>query len=120
MLAMDRYPHHRKHYRLTFPQAERPRFQLDDGSRHPVIDCSEGGLRFQLVGLSMPDVGTEISGALCFRGGRKIGVVGTVVRLADDEVALELGEEGISFAALWAEARRLRRRAAPADARVVI
>lgn len=120
MLTTDRYPHHRKHYRLTFPHAERPRLLLEDGVRHPVVDCSEGGLRFHLVGETVPELGSAVSGSLCFRGGRKVGIVGTVVRVADGQVALELGDGGISFAALWAEARRLRRRAAPANARVVI
>lgn len=120
MLVQTSYPHHRKHYRLAFPESERPRLVLADGTRHTVIDCSEGGLRFRVTKGEVPAIGSPVAGELRFRGGRRVAVAGTAVRFMDGEVAVELAEGGISFAVLWAEARRLRRRAMPANAQLVI
>lgn len=110
-MSTHEYPFERKHFRIVFPQRERPRLAQPDGTRHPVMDCSENGLRYRPHDGAMPELGASVEGVLHFRGGRRVEVAGTVVRFHEGDVGVELSGEGIPFPALWAEQRRLRRRA---------
>lgn len=112
MFNPQQYPFERKHYRIAFPEGERPQIRFDDDpeTAHELVDCSEGGLRYLPSDGVHPTVGTERSGVLRFRRGRPIRVEGEVVRIQDGEVALQLAHDGIPFPRLWAEQMRLRSR----------
>jgi hypothetical protein len=110
-MPSNEYPFERKHFRIVFPPSERPRLVAPDGTRHVVMDCSETGFRYRPHGAELPEFGTSVEGVLHFRGGRRVAVVGTVVRHHEGDAGVELAGEGIPFPALWAEQRRLRRRA---------
>lgn len=111
-MATHGYTFERRHFRILFPLRERPRLVEPDGTRHLVLDCSEGGLRYRPTTGTAPEIGAGVVGTLHFRGGRRVEVRGTIVRVQEDgEVGVELAAGGIPFPAVWAEQRRLRRRA---------
>lgn len=106
-------------YRISFPEAVRPRLLLDSpGTVHPVCEvteCSERGVRFRVPARWLLPVGSNVSGTIRFGRGTDVHVSGTVTRMQRDEVALHLGREGIPLAAILDEQRYLRTRFAGED-----
>src|SRR5688572_18280517 len=103
-------PNRRDHYRIQFPQEERPRILLDSQGAVrlvcDVIECSESGLRFLSPTRSLRGAGTAVSGTVVFAGGAEVRVSGTVIRVQGEEVALRLGREGIPLGVVLEEQRR--------------
>jgi hypothetical protein len=97
----------RNHYRVIYPFAERPSIELGRIS-FEVVECSEHGLRYELGERRAPTVGSQVAGRLVFRSGETLDVVGDVLRLQGDFVALALQPPGISFALVIREQRYLR------------
>jgi hypothetical protein len=101
-------PHSRRnHYRVTYPFAERPMFEIGWTS-FEVVECSESGLRYELGERHSPTMGSQVSGKVVFRSGETIDVTGDVVRLQNGLVALVLLPPGIPFALVIREQRYLR------------
>ena len=101
-------PHSRRnYYRVTYPFAERPMFEIGWTS-FEVVECSESGLRYELGERHSPTVGSQGAGRVVFRSGETIAVTGDVVRLQDGFVALGLQPPGIPFALVMREQRYLR------------
>ncbi|MCA9151819.1 MAG: PilZ domain-containing protein [Planctomycetales bacterium] len=100
MEKSDYEPNQRAHYRLQYPLRERPLLVVGT-SQYAVIELSEGGLRVQGNVSS-----EEIDGLLKLKDGTVCEVTGKVGRkLRDETVVINL--EGVSFAVLMSEQRRL-------------
>jgi hypothetical protein len=96
----------RAHYRIIYPLGDRPRLELG-GRQHDVVDCSEGGLRFQMTSGAPPELGESVRAVVRFHEGREVEVEGPVVRVQGGHVALRLAR-GIPLAVILAEQRYLR------------
>jgi hypothetical protein len=99
----------RSSYRVIYPDRERPNV-LIAGARHPVLDCSEAGLRYAHAAGQPPELGSAVEGSIHFRAGAVVQVVGAVVRVHDGEVGLALGAKRIPFAVILREQQYLRAR----------
>ena len=99
----------RDHYRVVYPFAERPTFEMG-WSAFEVVECSERGIRYDVGDRRAPAVGSQVAGRLVFRSGGILDLVGDVVRLQDGLVALLLQPPGIPFAVVMHEQRYLRGR----------
>ncbi|MBW3630532.1 MAG: hypothetical protein KY464_14710 [Gemmatimonadetes bacterium] len=106
------FPHARAHYRVRFPDPERPVFIAGDRGTHDVVDCSENGFRFRPASHvdALPEVGTPARGRIRFRSGRVAEVAGVVVRIQDQEVAVHLDQAGIPFFTVIHEQLLLRKK----------
>ena len=106
------FQHARAHYRLRFPDPERPVFVAGDRATHDVVDCSESGFRFRPPphATSFPEVGAPARGEIRFRSGRVAEVAGVVVRVQDREIAVHLNQTGIPFGIVIHEQMFLRQR----------
>lgn len=109
---MNAHPHDRAFYRLRYPVAARPEFRAERDARTlPVIDCSEGGFRFRTpADAPLPALGEPATGEIRFRSGRSARVAGVVVRVQDEEVAVQLTAQSIPFAVVLQEQQFVRRR----------
>jgi hypothetical protein len=100
----------RTHFRVVYPQQDRPTFVTVDGSA-PVLDCSEGGLRVELgYGHRRPALRERVNGQLRLRDGQQLAVAGRVVRVQGREVCLELERPGLPLSVIFSEQRFLRTR----------
>jgi len=105
---MSEYQFERKHDRIQYPTAARPRF-LVDGAHREVVDLCELGLRYQAAEGEQRTVGDEVEGIVRFRRGGDVRVRGAVVRLNDQEIALHLGV-GVPLPVVLEEQRYIRER----------
>lgn len=96
----------REHYRISYPEAERPRFAYG-AAISEVIECSERGLRFRTAG-SRPEEGVRITGRVALRHGKEARVSGVVVWSDEHIVALYLDRTPIPFLAMMREQLYLR------------
>lgn len=96
----------RQHYRITYPQSERPRFVFGS-SISEIIECSERGLRFRTAG-KRPEEEARISGRVAMRHGKEVRVSGFVVWSDENIVALYLDRIPIPFLAVMREQLYLR------------
>ncbi|HXT18575.1 MAG TPA: PilZ domain-containing protein [Gemmatimonadaceae bacterium] len=102
-------PSRREQYRIQYPQAERPTLEIGR-LFYEVLDCSEGGLRYEVrLGRPLPVPGSQISATLAFRRGEELDIVGEVLRVGADFVVLHL-EPPLPYSEILAEQRYLRAR----------
>lgn len=97
----------RAFYRIVFPERERPILLLE-GREHPVVDCSEHGLRFERRPWPPLELGAVVHGILRFHKGDEIEVEGEVVRLQDEHAAVHLNVRPIPMGRIFEEQRYLR------------
>src|SRR5512133_915958 len=97
----------RAHYRVKYPFAERPMFEVGRTS-YEVVECSERGLRYEVPDHRVPELGAEIGGSIHFKRGVKIEIAGEVTRAHSGLVVLLLQEQGIPFSEILFEQRYLR------------
>jgi hypothetical protein len=105
---MSDYEFEREHYRIEYPGAARPRF-LVGGEEREVLDLCEQGLRYRAGEDEQRAIGDEIEGIVRFRRGEQVQVLGTVIRLVDREVALQL-TVGVPLRMVLEEQRYIRER----------
>jgi hypothetical protein len=96
-------------YRITYPLSERPFFDLGRLS-FAIVDCSEQGLRYEVLGRALPAVGSRVGGTIRFRRGVEAEVTGEVTRARAGLVVLLLDSPGIRFSDILLEQRYLRKR----------
>ena len=97
----------RAHYRVTYPMAERPSFEMGR-NRYEVVQCSERGLRYEVPDSRFPALGSEVGGVIQFRRGTRVEVVGEVTRAHSGEAVLFLRMRGIPFSEMLLEQQYLR------------
>ena len=103
---MAEFPYPREFYRIPYPVAARPELVLE-GRTYPVLDISEGGLRYDFGEEAPPALKTEVHGMLRFKQGNAEGVRGKVVRVVDTQAAIELSVS-LPFKVILDEQRFLR------------
>ncbi len=99
----------RSHFRLEFPPTERPKL-VSGKFELIVLDVSEGGCSVQVPESSMAAfavAGLQVKGFMVFADGDRHAVEGKVVRLGErNRVSIQFSE-GVSFAKMMAEHRRI-------------
>jgi len=98
----------RARYRIDYPRPARPTLRVGDASLE-VVDCSESGLRFELVrGAEPPPPGTRVRGTVRFVSGDEVEIEGYVTRTGADGVAVRFTEKPIPFRTVLEEQKYLR------------
>ncbi len=100
----------RKHFRLEFPPAERPKLKVGKYEL-VVLDVSEGGCSAEVdqsVATAFAHVGIRVAGVFVFADGEKIDVAGEVLRVISPGRLAIVFSKGPSFAKMMAEDRRIR------------
>jgi len=97
----------RAHYRVTYPIAERPSFEIGRNT-YEVLQCSERGVRYEVPDRRFPALGGELGGIIQFRRGARVEVAGEVTRAHRGEVVLFLRLQGIPFSEMLLEQQYLR------------
>lgn len=100
-------PSRRELYRVIYPVAERPAFDMG-GFIHEVVDCSEVGLRYEVLDRRIPQVGAQLGGIIKWKRGGNTEVTGEVLRARAGLVVLILDPPGIRFSDILLEQRYLR------------
>ena len=100
------WPHPREHYRIQYPTPARPVFIAGSIERE-VVDVSEQGMRVRLADGETMEQGTPVEGTVRFQRGEEVRVVGHVVRMEGQEVAIHLGV-GVPLKIIIDEQRYLR------------
>lgn len=99
----------RGHARLRYPVASRSGLLLNDQALD-LLDLSETGLRYRDSGGASPvTLGGDLRAVVWLRNGQKVRVAGTVVRVNQDEVAVQLDKAGIPIQNIQAELSYLKR-----------
>jgi PilZ domain-containing protein len=103
---MTSFDFEREHYRIMYPTAARPRFSTSMLERE-VIDLCEMGMRYRAADGESRRIGDEVEGVVRVRRGAELGVLGTVVRIEGDEIAMRL-RLGIPLRVVLDEQRYIR------------
>ena len=96
--------------RIEYAPGLRPAFVVG-GHSFEVLDCAERGLRYRpspQAATLLPDVGSDVRGAVRFPDGHEVPVDGVVVRAGDDGVAVHFTQLWIDKRIIERERRRLR------------
>lgn len=101
------YPAEREHFRVVYPLTARPRITIDE-REYAVVDCSEGGLRYDSRMEPAPELGTAVIARIRFRRGAELDVAGRIVRVQSGTIAVRLDLPGIPMATILDEQRYLR------------
>lgn len=99
----------RKHFRLEFPRAERPRLVTGEFEL-TVLEVSEGGCSVEVADedlASFPKAGIKISGDMVFSDGDRLAIEGSVLRLSHGNRLAIRFSKGLTFAKMMAEHRRI-------------
>jgi hypothetical protein len=105
---MTGFEFEREHYRIVYPAGARPRL-VGGGLDRDVIDLCEQGLRYVPADGEARQLGDEVEGVVRLRRGEEVRVVGRVVRVVEQEIALRLGV-GVPLRVVLDEQRYLRDR----------
>jgi hypothetical protein len=95
----------RKHYRLMFPESERPEIIFETG-RWPVVEISEGGLVFSSTDLRFM-LRQPFRAVVRFRDESVAAIEGVIVRMKIDMVYAACLSKGFSKERVAAERKRL-------------
>src|SRR5437870_11365770 len=94
-------------YRILYPIAMRPILRIGK-TEYKVVDCSEGGVRYEYGHNAPPTVGSKVGGTLVMRHGAEVAVQGEVLQVRQGAVVILLKAPGIRFAEIMGEQRFLR------------
>lgn len=93
----------RSEARVSYPRPSKSGF-LFGAQALDVVDLSERGFRFMAGGAAaLTAVGQRLCGIVCLRHGEMATVAGTVIRVDDDEIAVQSDEIPIPFELILAE-----------------
>jgi hypothetical protein len=106
-MSDDPQAQRRAHYRLRYPEVERPLVQTGVQD-FAVAELSEAGLRVVLGGQTPPEAGAPFRGFLQFRDGEVLLLRGDWLRVEGEEGIIHLST-GISLRRMLDEQRRLLR-----------
>lgn len=101
------HPQRRAYFRVVYPSDYRPVLFIK-GCQYPVLDISEAGVRF-LNRQHTPLPEDVFSACVQFQDGEQIQIVGKVIRVQENQVALMLLIRGIPYRKVIAEQIFLRR-----------
>jgi hypothetical protein len=100
--------HERAHYRLWYPQADRPTLEVGD-QKFEVSEISEEGARIVLSRPFGHDRDEPFTGVLQFSNGESDPVEGVVLRSTQDEVVANL-TSGVTLKRMMSEQIRIRQK----------
>ncbi len=95
----------RQFFRLEYPGNTGPRF-ISGGVNFQVLDLSEYGLRLKIKSNIGYQSGTSFVGSLTFTSGESFLVFGTIKRITEDSLSIEL-KKAVPLRIIMAEQRRL-------------
>ena len=96
----------RSHPRIRYPEGDRPRLRIGDRI-YEVVDLSEMGMCFNLHSVeAWTGADPSVRGALSFGDGGEVTVVGRVVRISPERVAVTLSK-GVPLTRILAERSRI-------------
>jgi hypothetical protein len=98
----------RRFYRLHYPEVERPTVWFK-GRYYEVTEVSEGGVMILLGDGCAVRLGQSFVGVIQFQDGETNSIVGVVLRIAENKMAVKLSK-GISLRRMMAEQIRLRKK----------
>lgn len=97
----------RDHFRLEYPQADRPVIQIDK-YRYEVLDLSEKGIKFECGKTYRPQQNAPLQGIIIFQDKSTCPVVGTVLRyLAEKNQCVVILTQGVPLPKMMEEHRNL-------------
>ena len=105
-MARDLQDDRRGHYRLRYPEAERPTVRINDLD-YLVADLSEEGARILLTGSPGLHQDERFAGAVLFPDGEAVPIEGVVLRSTEKHMVMKLSK-AISQKRMMAEQRRVR------------
>ncbi len=95
----------RNHYRINYPEVDRPSFECFK-TKHIVIDLSESGMKIEWNSRNLPLKSQQVSGMVSFGDRGSVEVVGDVIRVQGRTVIIEL-TQGIPLDRIISEQRFL-------------
>ena len=95
----------RDHYRLGYPEAERPTVRINDVD-YLVADLSEGGARILLAGGPGLPQDERFAGTVLFPDGEAVPIEGVVLRSTEKHMVVKLSK-AIGQKRMIAEQRRI-------------
>ncbi len=84
MAKKDSQQNQREHYRIRYPDLERPEF-LVGKQKYPVLDVSERGIRVKLPMSHVFVLGQIVKGIVKFRSGKQVAIEGRIIRITQAE-----------------------------------
>ncbi len=98
----------RAHFRLRYPQADRPTLRIGD-QQFEVSEVSEEGARIVLSGPFDHDRENPFTGVLRFSNGESDTVEGVILRASESELVANL-QRGVSLKRMLSEQVRIRQK----------
>lgn len=95
----------RQFFRLEYPGKSGPKL-VSSGMVLQVVDISEQGLQFRAKSTSPFKSGSSFAGSLTFLDGESFLVFGTIQRVTEDQVSIQL-RKPIPLRIIMAEQRRI-------------
>jgi PilZ domain len=110
MAKKDPQQNQREHYRIRYPDLERPEFQVGK-QKYAVLDVSERGMRFKIPMSHAFISGQTVKGIVVFRSGKQVAIEGRIMRItqAESSCSLQL-RRSIPLAYIMEEQRLLLQR----------
>ena len=98
----------RSHYRLEYPEAERPTVRI--GSRgYEVSEISEGGAQILISSNEAGSLARSFTGVLTFKDGEVVPIAGDVIRATVTRLIVKLSK-GVTLKQMLSEQIRLRKK----------
>ncbi|MBM4250812.1 MAG: PilZ domain-containing protein [Deltaproteobacteria bacterium] len=89
MAKSDIEQNQREHYRINYPELERPQLQVGKVV-YKVLDVSERGIRFLLPAQHGHIENQVVKGTLVFRSGKRVAIEGKIIRIMPLELTCSL------------------------------
>lgn len=103
----------RNHFRLDYPQSDRPQIQIDKYC-YEVQDLSEKGIKFECGKTYRPQQNAPITGTIIFQDKSTCVVAGTVLRyLAEKNQCVVIFTQGVPLTKMMEEHRNLLKKYKP-------
>jgi hypothetical protein len=97
----------RAHERVVYPKGQGPTLIIGDAV-YEILDCSERGLRVARATPMPLEASVDFQGRVRFPPGTEVPVEGVVLRVQDDEIAIQFTGLWIPRDVILAELRRMK------------
>ncbi len=96
----------RRHFRIRFPDAEKPTFECK-GKKYLIVDVSEQGLAIHITpGDSLTKVTAELKGTITFKDGETVAITCKILRCHPEHIIFNL-MSGVPLATIMRQQRIL-------------
>jgi hypothetical protein len=97
----------RAHERVVYPKGQGPTLTIGDAV-YEVLDCSERGLRVARADAASLQASVDFQGRVRFPPGTEVPIEGVVLRVQDEEIAIQFTGVWIPRDVILAELRRMK------------